>query len=148
MKVIRLDLITVTQIFAFFNSPRPSVTSAPLRFKIKTQLTLLDEPQKSRLSSPRFSKHLMPPWWNGRHCGFKIRCSQRRAGSSPAGGIFSFVAGDSSPRPFLGNPAPRLHKLLSRFSGVSDITIKLIESAPKPVNHPSSKKFRINRNPA
>ncbi len=42
---------------------------------------------KKPLEFPRFSKQAMPPWWNGRHCGFKIRCSQRRAGSSPAGGI-------------------------------------------------------------
>jgi hypothetical protein len=31
-----------------------------------------------------------PPWWNGRHCGFKIRCPHRRTGSSPVGGILIF----------------------------------------------------------
>jgi hypothetical protein len=53
----------------------------------KTQLTLLDESEKSRFIVPTSLRETKPPWWNGRHCGFKIRCFQRRAGSSPAGGI-------------------------------------------------------------
>jgi hypothetical protein len=27
----------------------------------------------------------MAPWWNGRHCRFKICCSKERPGSSPGG---------------------------------------------------------------
>ncbi len=33
-----------------------------------------------------YSSNPVPWWWNGRHDGFKIRCSQGRGGSSPPRG--------------------------------------------------------------
>ena len=34
----------------------------------------------------RLGGPLKPEWWNGRHDGLKIRCSQEREGSSPSSG--------------------------------------------------------------
>lgn len=52
-------------------------------------MTFLDSPREVALTSCAPGK-TMPPWWNGRHCGFKIRCFQRRTGSNPVGGMFYF----------------------------------------------------------